>query len=368
MFTEFHAADKTTWLKQVTKDLKGADIAPFIAWEFEQGLQAESLLFPNEVKNYEYQQILATQNPNVGVLMWRNRMEIRIEDEKTANEIALDALNQGIDEIAFLLDKNITEKINFSVLLENILLPYCAISFVIVGSIKTFTEKYLEYTQTQNIDNQLLSGNIAATNNNLLLYCNEVLSKNVKTIVIKPSSNTIENSQQIADILLQLNFHLAAISSKPAISAKSIFERLQVEITVRNLYFVEIANLRALRLLLLQLSSMYACEMEVYDFCIHAKTSLQTNSKTLGSNQNLLSNTTQAMAAVIGGCNILTVTPHTNEKPAFGARIARNVSNLLKEESYLDKVIDVANGSYYIEQLTDKIAEKAWKIFIGNNN
>jgi methylmalonyl-CoA mutase len=305
---------------------------------------------------------------------WRNRMEISVTDQKIANEIALDALNQGIDEIAFLLNKQTTENINFSVLLENILLPYCAVSFEILGNIDVFVEKYLTYIKTQNYDNQALSGSITAISNNLLFCDNEKVPKNIKTITIKPSSNTIDNSQQIADILQQLRFQLTTKNSKKNINPTTIFERLQVEITVGNLYFVEIAKLRALRLLLLQLASMHNCEMQVYKFCIHAKTTLQTlqnhlqnSQNTVGVNQNLLSNTIQAMAAIVGGCTVLTIMPHTTEKPAFAARIARNISNLLKEESYLDKVIDVANGSYYIEQLTDKIAEKAWEIFMKNS-
>ncbi len=54
--------------------------------------------------------------------------------------------------------------------------------------------------------------------------------------------------------------------------------------------------------------------------------------------------------------------------PDFGYRIARNQQLLLKEESYLDKIVDPAAGSYYIENLTDEIARGAWEHFLRVEN
>jgi len=72
------------------------------------------------------------------------------------------------------------------------------------------------------------------------------------------------------------------------------------------------------------------------------------------------------MSAVIGGINRLTVLPANvvvEEATDFSRRIARNVQHLLKMESHLDIVQDPAAGSYYIEKLTEELAEKAWKKF-----
>jgi methylmalonyl-CoA mutase len=48
---------------------------------------------------------------------------------------------------------------------------------------------------------------------------------------------------------------------------------------------------------------------------------------------------------------------------SFGQRIAINVSNILAEEAYFGKNIDPAAGSYYIEQLTEKMLETIWRNF-----
>jgi methylmalonyl-CoA mutase len=82
---------------------------------------------------------------------------------------------------------------------------------------------------------------------------------------------------------------------------------------------------------------------------------------------NILRGTTEAMSALIGGTDSLTVRPFDAAfRPAddFSSRIARNTQVILKEESYLDKVIDPAAGSYYLEKLTATLIEGAWELFL----
>ena len=83
-------------------------------------------------------------------------------------------------------------------------------------------------------------------------------------------------------------------------------------------------------------------------------------------NTNMIRATTQAMSVVLGGVNRLTVLPSDaieGEPTDFSRRIARNVQHLLTMESFMDRVVDPAKGSYYIEKLTEKIAEAAWSEF-----
>src|SRR5690606_14042641 len=86
---------------------------------------------------------------------------------------------------------------------------------------------------------------------------------------------------------------------------------------------------------------------------------------------NLLRTQTEAMSGVLGGADSITVNPFNSayEKPTeFSERIARNQQILLKEEAHFDKTVDPAAGSYYIETLTDNIAEQAWKLFVEVEN
>ena len=70
------------------------------------------------------------------------------------------------------------------------------------------------------------------------------------------------------------------------------------------------------------------------------------------------------MSAIIGGCDALTVNGGglaSGKDTILARRVARNVSAVLKEESYFDKVTDMGAGSYLIENLTHQLAKAAWE-------
>ncbi len=119
-------------------------------------------------------------------------------------------------------------------------------------------------------------------------------------------------------------------------------------------YFIEIAKLRAARILWAQVVSAFgdtACRMK-----IHVRTP-QRNKSVYDRYTNLLRVTTEALSAAVGGCDSLTVGSF-----GFDSHLAANVQHLLKEESHIDAVADPAGGSYYIEALTDSLAREAWKV------
>jgi methylmalonyl-CoA mutase len=123
-------------------------------------------------------------------------------------------------------------------------------------------------------------------------------------------------------------------------------------------YFFEIAKLRAARLLwahavrAFQPREETSCLMK-----IHACTALSDKS-VYDPFTNVLRATTEAMAAVIGGCDSLEVRSF-----CFSSRLALNIQRLIKEESHLDSVADPAGGSYYVEWLTNALAHKGWELF-----
>lgn len=136
--------------------------------------------------------------------------------------------------------------------------------------------------------------------------------------------------------------------------AKSIF----VSTAIGSGYFVELVKIDLIRALLGQLLSQYGAKVQpIY---VHARTSSLTKSG-LDENTNLLRCTTEAMSAVIGGVDALSIDPH--HSISFSARIARNMSNLLKEEAYLGKVAQPADGAYYLETMASQLAKASWTSF-----
>jgi methylmalonyl-CoA mutase len=80
----------------------------------------------------------------------------------------------------------------------------------------------------------------------------------------------------------------------------------------------------------------------------------------------MLRTTTECMSAILGGANSIANLPYDalyHKDNEFGDRIARNQLLVLKHESYFDKVSNPADGAYYIETLTEQLAEKALLLF-----
>ncbi|HUB77171.1 MAG TPA: methylmalonyl-CoA mutase family protein [Bryobacteraceae bacterium] len=117
-------------------------------------------------------------------------------------------------------------------------------------------------------------------------------------------------------------------------------------------YFIEIAKFRAARILWTQVVHAFGGPA----VRIHlAVVTPRRNKSTYDRYTNLLRATTEAMSAVIGGCDRLTVEPF-----GFDSHLAENLQRILQEESHLDAVADPAGGSYFIEALTDSLAREAW--------
>jgi methylmalonyl-CoA mutase len=136
---------------------------------------------------------------------------------------------------------------------------------------------------------------------------------------------------------------------------------------VSSNYFMELAKFRAARMLWAQIVKQYNPKnLECSKMEVHASTS-RFNQTIYDAHVNLLRSQTETMSAALAGVDSITTTPFDTPyktPDTFSERIARNQQFLLKEESHLDKVIDPAGGSYYVETLTVSIANEAWKLFL----
>jgi len=172
-----------------------------------------------------------------------------------------------------------------------------------------------------------------------------------------------------ADAALSLGLTLAAaVAALRAMEGRGVpleeaAPRIRFQLCVGGDFFMEIAKLRALRLLWSDIQA--AAGLEPAPARIHARTSRRTQT-VLDPHVNMLRATTQAMSAVLGGADSLHVSPfdEVDSLPdGFGRRIARNVQLLLAHECRLDHVADPAGGSWYVEKLTADLAAAAWVRF-----
>jgi methylmalonyl-CoA mutase len=167
--------------------------------------------------------------------------------------------------------------------------------------------------------------------------------------------------QQLAYALAHANEYLNHASA--SLSNLSLSEvEMTFHLAIGSNYFFEIAKIRALRKLYATLAKEYGAKETCH---IIAKPS-KRNKTLYDYNVNLLRSTTECMSAVLGGADAVCNLPYDalyHKSNEFGERIARNQLLVLKNESYFDTVSNAADGTYYIESLTDELAEKALQLF-----
>jgi len=154
--------------------------------------------------------------------------------------------------------------------------------------------------------------------------------------------------------------------SRYGISPSEFAGRISFRFGIGSDFFMEIAKLRAGRVLWNRILKEYGVIEEHRDFHVHAETSM-FNQSGLDPYVNMLRITTEAFSAIAGGAERLTTNPFDrvlNDPSPFSRRVARNVQTVLKEESQLHRMIDPSGGSYFVEKLTFDMVEKVWEFFL----
>ena len=171
-------------------------------------------------------------------------------------------------------------------------------------------------------------------------------------------------AQELALMLASGVYHIEKISEtgiKPEVTAK----RMKFNMAAGGNFFMEIAKFRAARMLWARIMREFTDDKEAEKMIIHAFTPQRNKSK-LDPHTNMLRTTSETLAAVLGQCEVITTSPFDdiiNKPTEFTGRIAKNIQLILREESHLNKPMDPAGGSYYIEALTIDLAKKSWDLF-----
>jgi methylmalonyl-CoA mutase len=186
-----------------------------------------------------------------------------------------------------------------------------------------------------------------------------LLSNKSQNAIISVDSGLYQNAganmvQQIAYTLAHANEYFNRISNHN--------QTVVIQMAVGSNYFFEIAKLRAMRLLFHLIAKEYHPDLECHLLVIPTK----RNKTIYDYNVNMLRTTTECMSAILGGADAISNLPYDSlyhKDNEFGDRIARNQLLILKNESYFDKVNNPGDGSYYIESLTQQLAEKSLALF-----
>lgn len=336
----FSKSTLADWQNAATLELNGSD--PFVKLAFH----------PNalELKPY-YHKIDRQQatfflhestQAHYGPRQWLNVPKIQVTNETESNELAVFELQSGADGILFEIH---TEKVNFESLLKGIKPEICQLSFL--SNTQFDSVGFLKWAENNNALKNLSGCLFQKTSPNLTSDFSRGGFFSYG-IIIKPQPDVTD---EIAHALVEATELIER--TKPEVTNQIAFS-----ISVTNQLFIDVAKLKALRLLWHQIQGAYC--MPLNPLHIHAMT--QPWQPTYQPHGTMIKSTTAALAAVLGGCDSLTIVEEDSQN-AMMKRVARNVSSILREEGHLHKVADSTAGSFYMDSLVNQIAEKAWSKF-----
>ncbi len=373
--TQFPSADKAAWRAQVQKDLKDPSAPDSLRWTTPDGFTLEPYYTAEDLASLSVDAIQSAQKTVPG---WLNAPERQISTPKEANTRLRADLLKGADALVLQLTADHVTEISLAHLLNGIKLSDTPVFFRTAGNTVDFVHT-LKTIAPYQLKGGLLADSIAQR-----LQANELPGERLQQIAAvtrntteSPQFRTICASSHVfhnagATATQELGLLLGSLAEQydaltdAGLTIAQLIPKTILSLSVGTSYFTEIAKFRAGRVLWQRFLSAYSPTVKQPDAYIHAQSST-FYSATISPYTNLLRATTEAMSAVIGGCDVLTVRPYNEgiEEPTeFSDRIARNVSVLLTEESYLGKVADPSAGSYYIETLTHQLTESAWAYFL----
>lgn len=144
-----------------------------------------------------------------------------------------------------------------------------------------------------------------------------------------------------------------------------IAQSIAFEFAIGPKFFTEIAKFRAARVLWAKILKEFGANEESQKMCIYASTS-KINKTKFDPNVNMLRSTTEALSAILGGCQALSVGCYDETLGVPGEisrRIARNIQSVIMHEAHIADTIDPAGGAWYLEVLTNEMANKSWELF-----
>ncbi|MBJ2175380.1 methylmalonyl-CoA mutase small subunit [Aureibaculum sp. A20] len=371
LFSDFKPATKQEWLEKVNIDLKGADFNRKLVWKNLSKINFQPLYLAEDKIEF-----LNNTGKNSQSLI--NYRKIIVDSAEKANQLALKAVEEGMTGLLF----EISENISVSTLLEGINFKETVVSFNLKSNTLNSAKDFIAYVKkidispsdvkgyfnTALISDYVTSGELYLTqfaiNAELIKITADFPNYKAVTISANEYLNTGANQvQEVAYTLSSLVFIIENLLEK-GMEVQAIFDNLNFRFAIGAEYFIEIGKFRAFNHLLSEIANKYG--VTKFSSTLVAKTSIWNKSVT-DAHTNLLRATTEAMSAILGNVDGVVIDAYDKEfnNPSdFSSRIAGNISTILKEESYFGKVSNPVDGSYYIEEVSTKIAKKALELFL----
>lgn len=196
---------------------------------------------------------------------------------------------------------------------------------------------------------------------------------NLATIAVRGEQFAAWGARAVDELALTLSWWAAYCDQLTdlGVSIETILARTELTLSTDANYFVGLAKFRALRSLVDKIAQAYGVtEGPLPRPQVRAVSGVR-NKTYYDPDTNLLRNTTEALASLLGGVDTLSLTPHdflSASPDPFGIRMVSNTYQILRHEAHLGRVADPAAGSYFIENLTGQLVETGWQQFLDWEN
>ncbi len=347
LFGDFQAVTAKAWKNNIIRDLKGEAYETLI-WANENGFNIEPF-YTSENQSVSYEPVFTHSD-------WEVAVSGKSKDSKELNSQLLEQLNSGASSISI----NVGD-LDLDIALNEVKLNFIHSIFHVnknnASHLKSYLLKNYELHELncsvfyKKIGNQQ---DLEDWGKTILFFKDFERIRTISIDVLQHHNRNCLAYYEIALLFSKLVEYIECHSLKSDWPSSKI----AIKVGVSSDYFIQMAKLRAIRRLWLVLKNEYGLKNDIH---LIVETGL-TNKSISENYNNLLRTTTEAMAAVSGGCNELIVNEfdvlfETEKK--LSARMAVNQQLILKHESYFDKMADIACGSFYVEAITDALAEKA---------
>ncbi len=393
LFENFPPVSTGEWVEKIKADLKGADFSRKMVWRTREGFEVNPFYRSDDLKKISYREALSpllqkSHGPATPPNKWLVRQNIEVTNYRDANRKAISLLERGVESLGFIIeDPGSVDSPNFKVLLENICLRETEINFLCNGKAIEILEIFAGLASERGylpgdvrgaieadpLGRLMMNGTLCIPVGSGLDYLALLMKKSsllpfYRILQINGTNFVNAGATVVQELAFSMSMaceYLSALTDR-GLSPDYVSSKMRFSFGTGPGYFMEIAKLRAARLLWpLIIKGFNPDRPESSKIVIHCTTG-RFNKTLYDPWVNILRTETEAMSAVLGGADSLTVDPFdiTFKKPdEFSERIARNQQLILREEAYFDRVGDPAAGSYYVENLTELLIDHAWSLF-----
>jgi len=362
LLNSFPKTNKEDWSRAASKEISGKNPLEHLKWKSDDEINFLPYYDRDDIASLQHLKHFrrTSDQSSIDARAWFSLPKISLATNKNANAVALNHLANGADGILFDLGESNTPDLD--ALLSEIHWPSCNVSFL-VTDLTNLIQHITQYISKKNYDAQLLAGTIFCKSERDIQSADlkKPLSyEQLRTLgIFIPSSSPVK---EISSALIHATTLMDTLTGS-GFAKDRVWRHLAFSLASERNFLLDIAKQKALRMLLFQVANAF--ELTPYiDVHINVRVEPWIN-ENFQPHAAMINGSVAAIAAIAGGCDSLTVLPEDESNETM-SRIARNVCNVLREESHLNKVADPTAGAYAIENIVEKLSIAAWKNFQDN--